>query len=1314
VNSLRYISLLLWFVFPSAGNAETERHLAVGDFADFNKILDGAVLRIPNAVLKSNGVTLRLSNIRCSNLAIGDLNLWSRQTSFQTVEVDLQVENLDMVCRADYSFSWIFISGSGYVDVRSMENDATIKGLIKSANFMSIPPEAIIVKTCNPSVNINDINFSGGILGWILNIVERLLRNFIASSAETQICTQLGDAMQDTEGFLSYAKAMLDELKPWEDGSSWDPLALENNLWLLGLPSDLKLLNFRDPDTEFTGWMESCVNQAVDFLSAPAKDPVTGRTDMQANILLRSNLLDNGALDIDTSDFIDSSYVYQGHNNILKTSVRFDSLRLVGLDSLKEFNPLDNIGMYTHQNQVAWDYLAFEIKATIWMSPSTLSDSIIEAAGNTLITEQVEIFFGIDDLIAELSIISLFDQDLLETMTIGSLLVKDNVVPCLLSTIAHADFTSLSIDVTDVMTPSLTGFVSTGFDRIISNSMDTGFLLYEKILLNAAPRYFQERIRPLFADMLLKSHLGDSNCPVFDWSGDATDLIDLRDLLYPPLDALLTGGTGQQPYGDLFSSFIMPYLRDNVFDGELFNDGYVRPFTKAQSGTNGKLAFLTDLFQYNDTASSLYDSMVVTVSDMRLDNVDTVVGPMDVLLPRDSNTLSNRISLDSGDRDLTVSVRVSLEIDGQDSPLNMQNTLDLSLSIPSSALSFEVMANLKEGSVLNFPIFDMANYHCWLATLDNSLVKSLALMSLSLDVGSLRFGSSCVSCSSPGLEIISDILQELETMGFNMLYNDKIGSILVGLIADFTQSFNIDELVDVAPQHCPHNPMYNPAAEVAPFSWPGLPGLRSETAETVLAIGAIAIQTAIVVSAKNELMLSLGDLRDPSNEIIEVDIPAGSRIVNWTTLGDDMGSWAGVALDELRFYLTSTGKESPKRSGVDLEVNNMLREHVLDEEGALNIDFDSLGFEAMDFEISLARVKVYGLDTITTLEPLVVTGPQSLENSFQFETLLVSFEAEVRSTTGEVRHMKMSYRLQDVTAQVDMNIALDLTRLENIQLGSIFDMGRMMYCAVSGIHDLKFTTLDLRVGSFEDPIIAGYFSDENQEDIRFVVENLVGTHRNDIIEALPLLFDSSLRKILNAMLPEILKSAGSECTPPSKYSSYGIIDFRDLFLSASQSLTFGGSGDSPYGDLFRTLYDLLQDKILRTGATNRPLINDFLRGLSERYSNTTGSMFFEGNTIENSGRIKIAGLDATFGLAVSDVAIENVDSVGDPLDIFRPMMGEANTVNNTISFGVDSKPLGIAASLYLSIIDGGKFLTVVHSLTFFIDTYVALFELQLV
>lgn len=1272
-------------------NHPDERHLAIGDFADLNRILDGAVLRIPDTSLRSDGVTLWLSNVRCLDISVGDVNLWSRQTSFQTVEMNLQVIDLGMICRARYSFSWAFISGSGEAEILSVGNDATLQGIVKSANYMSIPPEDVIIKTCDPTIWINRVSFSGSILSWILNVAERLFRDFIASQAEIQVCNQLSGVLKDTENALAFAKDALDEYKPWEGGSPWDPVALENNLWLLSLPQDLKLLNFQDPEISYAALLESYVNQAVDFLSAPAVDPVTGRSDMQANILIRSNVLENGALVIESSDFrAGSNVVYEGHNDILKTSVRFDSVKLVGLDTLSKFNPLDAIGKYTHQSKLSWDYLAFEIKATIQMSPSTLSSSIIESPSNTVVTEQVEIFIGLDDLDAELSMISLFDQDLLESLKLASFLKKDSALPCFLSTIKHADFTSLSAEVKDILAPTLTGFVSTGLDRLISNGIDAASLMYEKIVLNAAPRYFQEVIRPLFAETLLKKPLENDNaCPSFEWSGDESDLVDFRDLLYLPLDAMLVGATGQEPYGDLFSSLVMPYLRESVFDGDEFNAGYVRPFTKAQSGTEGVLSFNGDIIRHADGKTELFDSMTLVISDLKLQNLDTVVGPMELLVPAGANALANNLFMGGGARHLRVSTRFALNMIG-DGPLNMQNVLELSLSLPSTSISFDVLARLRAEAMLEFPMVDITNYHCWLSAIDNSVFGSLALTSLSLDVASVKFDSKCLFCSSPGLEYIPEVLQRLESAGFNSMYKEKIISIIVGLVTDYAKSHDFDQMIDTAPLHCPHNAKYDGSKDVPQFEFPEIPSLRADSAETVLAIGVIALQSATIVAAKNELLLEEAS-KVPAEENLEVEIPPSSRIINFTTLGEDFGGWADLVLDEIRLYLSSTSKDSAKRSGLDLEINKLLREKVLDEEGALIMSFDDVQFEAMDYSISFVQAKLYGLDSIVAIDPLVIIGPQSIDNSVQFDSLLLIFEVAVASAEGLIEHIKLSYRLNDVTARINMNIALDLERLESIELGSIFDLGRVAYCAARGVHDLKFSKLQLNIGGMDDPIVSGYFSDENASNIRAIIESMMTAYKGDIINAMPLLFDNSLRTSLNAKLPSLLQSFGESCSPQISSADDKFVDFRDLLLSPTMALALGGTGSSPYGNLFSTLYGMLQEKILQSGATNRPLINDFFRGLSERHSNTTGSMYFGGTVLEHTGRLIIAGLDATFGVKVSDVTIDNIDSVGDPLDIFQPVSGEPNLVNNTVSFGVDDRPLGISGDFYCSFVDGGKF-----------------------
>merc|ERR1712194_837494 len=115
----------------------------------------------------------------------------------------------------------------------------------------------------------------------------------------------------------------------------------------------------------------------------------------------------------------------------------------------------------------------------------------------------------------------------------------------------------------------------------------------------------------------------------------------------------------------------------------------------------------------------------------------------------------------------------------------------------------------------------------------------------------------------------------------------------------------------------------------------------------------------------------------------------------------------------------------------------------------------------------------------------------------------------------------------------------------------------------------------------------------------------------------------------------------------------------------------------PYGNLFRNIYNII------SGPSNGILTNNLLRGVTNHLSNVTGSML----KLEKNGRIEIEGLNASFGIIVSEIAVENIDSVGDPLVIFHPVLGEAHILNNTVSFGVDSKPLQVTGKLLLTFYD---------------------------
>jgi hypothetical protein len=202
-------------------------------------------------------------------------------------------------------------------------------------------------------------------------------------------------------------------------------------------------------------------------------------------------------------------------------------------------------------------------------------------------------------------------------------------------------------------------------------------------------------------------------CPVPNISAlpvtNAPDhLVDFRDLLLNPVDARWKGGTGSQPYGDLFSSVLRPYLEAQTKPVSRINEGIIAGLSLAQSGVVGALAWPhLNLWQYISEAtkrikeettllSSLYNAAVVHVSNLRIYNVDTVAEPLEILNVTGWNQLSQSITLKNGTRPLNMTVSILFAIGGDKSPLAMNNQLDLTLTIPSTTMSVGILAHMKE------------------------------------------------------------------------------------------------------------------------------------------------------------------------------------------------------------------------------------------------------------------------------------------------------------------------------------------------------------------------------------------------------------------------------------------------------------------------------------------------------------------------------------------------------------------------------------------------------------------------------------------
>ena len=143
-------------------------------------------------------------------------------------------------------------------------------------------------------------------------------------------------------------------------------------------------------------------------------------------------------------------------------------------------------------------------------------------------------------------------------------------------------------------------------------------------------------------------------------------------------------------------------------------------------------------------------------------------------------------------------------------------------------------------------------------------------------------------------------------------------------------------------------------------------------------------------------------------------------------------------------------------------------------------------------------------------------------------------------------------------------------------------------------------------------------------------------------------------------------------------------------LPTDDALALGGTGSAPYGSLMPVIFNFLKNEYFvadpTTGlaAINSKLITDF--GLDQ--SGTPGRLFFPGNFLNQTRKVRTNRKESTLRLRLYDIYINNIDSVGVPLTFLEPLQNEPYLVYNDVSVGVD-RPLRFGFRLFLGISNGG-------------------------
>jgi len=444
----------------------------------------------------------------------------------------------------------------------------------------------------------------------------------------------------------------------------------------------------------------------------------------------------------------------------------------------------------------------------------------------------------------------------------------------------------------------------------------------------------------------------------------------------------------------------------------------------------------------------------------------------------------------------------------------------------------------------------------------------------------------------------------------------------------------------------------------------------------------------LVVSAQLDAFLDPPAETDPLSYEDNLEFHAGSDGLPLYLNFQDMKNGTGLvssAWKELdKLFTVSNATEG-------LPFNNIIREYVLDDSGMLEIDpsiFSSSNnsfFNSHDMltetSMSIKSIKIKGLDSFKKMDVLEPIGKHTLQNSIQLEYLDIVVEIEalmkassktdaviVAENSPPIKELfTADFRVTDIDVDFSIFLGINLETLGSLKLGSVLDMTSIFPCVLDAIDNLSITELSVKLADIVPPRLSGFLDSAVDYLISKGAISLFHMYEAVLISAMPTFFDTFVRNKLNEFLADF---GEVDACPEPDSSLKGIVDFRALLLPVQRSVELLGRGDSPYGNLVRSIYSIVEELMAASDENGLSKMNGIISSMTASQSNVQGDLRFPGELFGKKMNVALNGLNAAIELSMKDLMVSNLDTLGAPITLLQPMKGESSVLNNTASIGV--------------------------------------------
>uniref|UniRef100_A0A7S1YM47 Uncharacterized protein n=1 Tax=Grammatophora oceanica TaxID=210454 RepID=A0A7S1YM47_9STRA len=839
------------------------RYLAAGDFDSVNEILKGATIALPDVDIVERylieELVLNLTNILCNDLYISDIDLRVLQSEPRNKTFLLEAIKIDTVCLVDYQYGYGIFSGAGVVQAFTEDNNLSVElGIGFSDQQAQEVPNVVTASNCTSLVEITNLVFDGGLIASLLNFVDGLIRGVIEKEINDFLCQELLKLNTAGTSFLQNVSDFLDPyLVDEDDGATLDVLVVdapgygsENN--------NVTLIDFENPSPGMARTVDSLLEYAFEVLAANSTG-ADGKPTLGINDVIESFLLEpDGSFSLDGTNVFNDGLLFNTsitESSFLYIEVSLKNVQLVGLNTFTRVDPLITSGPYTLESGFALDRLETVVDIEIYVQ--SVSDQL-EEEELAEITETATMgiaLTGID--LSNTSLLVALEEEKLAVLPFGSFLDTSRILSCVASTLYDFDVALLEFQTTSLSQPTVGGLQSPGIERLVVTGVEELYPLYQDAILKALPNFIETTGKDLLVDAVQDLMNDPTACDPSEWTVDASgtngdEFVDFRYFFLSDEDAAALGaasaskddseegggGGGSRrdapDYGNIGQE-----VRE-LMDTELLaldpttglpkiNTGLIDPLTVAQSNVSGTWMLGEDLLSLKadfELDEALAGQARLEVLSAQLENLDTIAAkPLQLLEPtRHANILANEFQMGFPDRPLTLSTRLLLDIkadvNGNSNQIDIYNVIDLELDLVETTVVLDILLSMLTQRVLEFPLRDVADLNCWLATipppaeLDDRGVRpegvdpTAAIADLKVLVNDLDLRLSCVNCSSPTLEDVTAALQDPSSRADAVKSANNLLDFATSILQGEFVQLQIDRLLNDAPTKCPHRPEY--------------------------------------------------------------------------------------------------------------------------------------------------------------------------------------------------------------------------------------------------------------------------------------------------------------------------------------------------------------------------------------------------------------------------------------------------------------------------------------------------------------------------